>query len=255
MKKLFVSLVLVGVVVLPAVSSAAVTHLDAGFRVNDKDVASVRGGSTVKVTSRMNVPLGDEAEYARTYLRDNNGMIVEESCDAITPRWVGVKNNAIFNSSIKVPAYLPDQGLTVGRETFGVPGNTQSDKCDPDNMNGSAEYEGVLFVDRDSALSNVDESVGGTTGTGTVGGSDSDLAAQIKSLLATIADLQKQIADLQKGGSSTKPACPPMGVSTFNLQTWLVANGYMSQSQMDTGPGIYGPRTTAANANALQSCR
>jgi len=30
------------------------------------------------------------------------------------------------------------------------------------------------------------------------------------------------------------------------LQNYLVANGYMTQADMDTGPGIYGPKTTAA---------
>lgn len=32
------------------------------------------------------------------------------------------------------------------------------------------------------------------------------------------------------------------------LQTWLVQNGYMSAQDMATGPGVYGPKTTAAVA-------
>lgn len=39
--------------------------------------------------------------------------------------------------------------------------------------------------------------------------------------------------------------------SVMQLQRYLVANGYMTQAQMDTGPGTYGPQTTAAVA-ALQ---
>ena len=60
--------------------------------------------------------------------------------------------------------------------------------------------------------------------------------------------------------SQIKPAAPS-GYPTVNLapgstdsanvtklQNWLVANGYMTQAEMNTGPGIYGPKTTAAVA-------
>lgn len=42
------------------------------------------------------------------------------------------------------------------------------------------------------------------------------------------------------------------GASVTALQQWLVANGYMSQADMNTGPGTYGPKTTAA-VSAWQS--
>lgn len=38
------------------------------------------------------------------------------------------------------------------------------------------------------------------------------------------------------------------GSNVTALQSWLVQNGYLTQAQMDTGPGIYGPQTTAAVA-------
>lgn len=44
-------------------------------------------------------------------------------------------------------------------------------------------------------------------------------------------------------------ALQPGSTDTTNvtaLQKFLVANGYLTQQQMDTGPGIYGPQTTAA---------
>lgn len=36
------------------------------------------------------------------------------------------------------------------------------------------------------------------------------------------------------------------GADVRILQQWLVENGYLTQAQMNTGPGIYGPKTTAA---------
>lgn len=37
------------------------------------------------------------------------------------------------------------------------------------------------------------------------------------------------------------------------LQQWLVQNGYMTQAQVNTGPGIYGPQTTAAVQKTQQT--
>lgn len=43
------------------------------------------------------------------------------------------------------------------------------------------------------------------------------------------------------------------GDAVKQLQQYLVANRYMTQQQMDTGPGIYGPQTTAAVAKLQAS--
>lgn len=265
MQKVLFSLVLAAVVAVPAVSSAAVTHLLSGFEVNDKDVTSVRAGSTVKVTSRMNVPLGDEVEYARTYVMDTNGTIVAEECDAVISRWVGVKNNAEFNSSVKIPAYLPDQGLTVGRQTFGIPGTMQSDKCDPDNLNGSAEYEGILFVDQDSSLTNVDDSVGNTGNTGTtpVGGvfgftSFAEFMAAVRTSLgmgstptpgrpAVCTGLDEKAAAASYGRSSG---------ANETLQRHLMLGGYSIPALLTGVPfGYFGPQTSHALTSAQEDCR
>lgn len=42
------------------------------------------------------------------------------------------------------------------------------------------------------------------------------------------------------------------GADVQKLQNYLVSQGYMTQAEVNTGPGIYGPRTTAA-VRALQS--
>lgn len=39
------------------------------------------------------------------------------------------------------------------------------------------------------------------------------------------------------------------GPDVVKLQQWLVANGFMTQTQMNTGPGTYGPATKAAVAS------
>lgn len=54
--------------------------------------------------------------------------------------------------------------------------------------------------------------------------------------------VQPPTANLQPGQT---------GNDVLQLQKYLVANGYMTQEQMNTGPGIYGPQTTAA-VNKLQ---
>jgi hypothetical protein len=41
-------------------------------------------------------------------------------------------------------------------------------------------------------------------------------------------------------------------VDVTALQNWLVKNGLMTQAQMDSAPGVYGPTTTAAVASLQQ---
>ena len=54
-------------------------------------------------------------------------------------------------------------------------------------------------------------------------------------------------------GYVTKPLAPgsPDTQDVLELQNWLVTNGFLTQQQLNTGPGVYGPATTAA-VNALQ---
>lgn len=42
--------------------------------------------------------------------------------------------------------------------------------------------------------------------------------------------------------------------NTYSLQSYLVINGFMTQEQVNTGPGIYGPRTTAAHLAIQKAC-
>ena len=95
----------------------------------------------------------------------------------------------------------------------------------------------------------------------------------IASLQAMINDLMNQISCMSTDGTwngttksctqapaePAKPAyCSTYAAAsaggTFALQTWLVKYGFMTQAAMNTGPGIYGPKTTAANQAAMVSC-
>lgn len=61
------------------------------------------------------------------------------------------------------------------------------------------------------------------------------------------------MSTLNTNGLPTTNLQPGMtGPQVLALQKWLVANGLMTQAQLNTGPGIYGPQTTAAVAS-LQS--
>ena len=56
--------------------------------------------------------------------------------------------------------------------------------------------------------------------------------------------LATQPLGLKPPSSNLQPG--DQGSEVEQLQRYLVANGFMTQAEMDTGPGIYGPRTTAA---------
>lgn len=73
-----------------------------------------------------------------------------------------------------------------------------------------------------------------TSGNGTVGTTPNPNAGYVNPNSAIVA-----LPNLSPGST---------GADVTTLQKWLVANGYLTQAQMDTGPGTYGPQTTAAVA-------
>ena len=62
---------------------------------------------------------------------------------------------------------------------------------------------------------------------------------------ATVGGITPPTVNLEPGSKDT--------VNVKKLQDYLVANGYMTQEEVDTGYGTYGPRTTAAVAKLQQS--
>lgn len=108
---------------------------------------------------------------------------------------------------------------------------------------GPGAHSATLF---NSNVVNVLPSSGSSTGTGSSAsttGQFSDLWAQLNGLKALFASLTQTVIDTV----GPKPICKNVPTDTLSLQNFLRDNGgYLTQAQINTGPGVFGPRTTAA---------
>jgi hypothetical protein len=188
-----------------------------------------KAGTSKQVTLRVIVEDGEVVEYIET---DVLGDGLAPVCHNISDLDEGTHN---VNVSIKLPPNVDYYDLQAS--SFGIFGNFTSNGCDDDNQNGSETWNDVIRVTSSNGSSS----------------DDADEESELSALKSLIASLQAQIAALL-----AKPVveCPPStaSVGVSGLQAWLVAKGYMTAAQVATGPGIYGPKTTAANLAATAAC-
>src|SRR3990167_4793004 len=219
---IIVSIFALALVATPA--SAAVILQEAGFTVNGDQSDSVPAGSTVRFGTTMTISNPSEVEYTKTLITDENGIQVQSSkCSAVMPRLVN-QNDVVVYDSVKLVRDLPDQSLFVEKRTYGIPGLGVSDRCDEDNLNGSAIFEHRLFVERDSRVSDADtvvDNTGGNTG-GTSGDGDD---------MKTLIELIRELIALQlTGGTGGTPAPAP------KCEVQTIASGlYIGATDATTG--------------------
>src|SRR3990167_2972874 len=267
---IIVSIFALALVATPA--SAAVILQEAGFTVNGDQSDSVPAGSTVRFGTTMTISNPSEVEYTKTLITDENGIQVQSSkCSAVIPRLVN-QNDVVVYDSVKLVRDLPDQSLFVEKRTYGIPGLGVSDRCDEDNLNGSAIFEHRLFVERDSRVSDADtvvDNTGGNTG-GTSGDGDD---------MKTLIELIRELIALQlTGGTGGTPAPAPVpakpavctglsgmlaapgvyyggaGSAVSSLQQHLIVNGYGYVITYGA-TGFYGSQTAQAGSTAQVACK
>lgn len=244
-------------------ASAAVNIQEAGFTVNGNQTDTVRAGSNVRLGATLDVSAPDEVEYGEYKIMDENGILVQTtSCFAITPRLVN-KNDVVVYHSVKLVNDLPDQPLDLELRTFGVGGLAQSDGCDEDNFNGSAPFNGRLFVERDSRSSDANDVVNN-------GSSSSDeevdappawffnFSKAMESYQTAIMSILDKIAD--KLSKTETPACPPAytGMNVNEVQGWLMNNGYAAGFNaigVYSPTGFWGTVSSSAYATAMDACK
>lgn len=69
----------------------------------------------------------------------------------------------------------------------------------------------------------------------------------------SIVNLSKSVGETLFGSNKPPEINPNDQASIKAFQDWAVKNGHMTQAQVDTGYGIYGPKTKAAYAKAMGS--
>lgn len=244
---------------LPVAASADVNLQEFEFTVNDRFSDEIRAGEDVDVGFSFDVDDGDEVEFARIRFINSNGEIVESACRGIGR--ISDADDREVEVNVDTKSDITEGTLDVQVALFGMPGLDQSNNCDLDNLLDDREYSNRLFVQEGTGDSNEDNDDDNSAGSGSnndedgdgVGGSENDKA--IAALKAQVAALIAQLAGLTGVVASMAPdaICAQAPVNnTVALQSFLVGQGLMTQAEMNTGPGIYGPKTTRAH-NAFKA--
>ncbi len=231
MNKYKIAGVVLGVATMlaPFVASAA-SITDARFS-NSQTNIDATGGSTVSGTFTLTVGSGEVVEWFR--LLPNGNPFTDQNVGGQLGYQEGVYTNVPF--SVKVP---PNTGTyNVDVQGAGIYGGNRSINGGDNVVLGATSVGSVRVVANGSTSGSSDPVVG-----------SDDFWTKITAL----------IAGLIKAQQPQNPAyCASLKASTGNtlvIQSVLVQNGFMTQGQMNTGPGVYGPRTTAAYNMAIANC-
>lgn len=208
--------------------------------VNGKTSAEVRAGQDFDFTFTVDATNGDEVEYVRSRVEDQNGAVIFNRCENVG-RVTG--NDVEVEVELATPGDTPNGNIDIIVDVFGMPGVSQNDGCEGTSLDGNT-YEDIARVGDNTNVGHGSE-VGS-------GGTVSSLESMIKSLTAAV---QALIANQTK--PSDKPACPPVG-STSTVQAWLMANGYAAgfhAAGVYSPTGYWGPITANAHAQAMAACK
>lgn len=206
-------------------------------------------GQNVQVNTNFDVPTGQVLHAVQTdFIGDN----VPPVCHVVSVV-EGAQNNVSVAFSEMLPTNANDYGFTMNAFTAAtVP-----------QANALNQNQGTACTGTNSSVYNQGGVVhvlpNGTSGTGSTGSSTGGISTDVKDLIALI----KAWMAAQMGGGTGSPAptpvkqCPPAypGSSVFTVQGWLVDHGFMTQAQVNTGPGTFGPKTSGAYLSASNACK
>ena len=228
-------------------TASAATISDPLFS-NGQTSIDVTGGSTVNGTFTLTVGPGEVVEWIRT--TPDTQPFTETSVGGQLGYQEGVHLNVPFSAKMN-----PNTG------NYNV------------NVQGAGTFAGNRSIHGGDNVVVGPTSVGmvrvvASTGSGTSVGGTSYLEQLIAELTVKVGCLmvgQDYDATTKacKAPVVTKPAfCASMplvnswsgSAQVMSLQSWMVQNNFMTAAQISTGPGIYGPKTTAAHFAAQAAC-
>lgn len=245
------------VLLLPVAASA---NVDIDFLVvDDAPNTTVEKGDTVKAEVTFDTDGEDVESFSWRLVGSDLPKVCVNTVDATNP-----DGGTFVRSFNIVLGNNPEGTWDVELKSFGDNGGGSSNLCESMDENDSSTFDDRITIvdgiddnqdnDNDGNGSGSGDNQGGS-GNGS-GSSVSEFDQLMKQIMILIGLMTKPAP---VPAPSTKPAhcatyAQASASGTFGLQTWLVQNGYMTQVAMNTGPGTYGPRTTAANNAASTVC-
>lgn len=233
MNKIILSVLAAATLLVPSASFAA--SISNPLFSNGQTAIDATGGSTVSGTFTLTVGNNEVIEWLRTQ-SDPSQPFVDTSVGGTLGYQEQVYTGIPF--SVKVP---PNTGTYYP----------------------TVQGAGIFMGNR--AINGADNVVLGSTGLGTVrvvaNGSTGGLynGMDINALIEALKAAGFTVTAPGSTGGATTPAkdCPPTypGHSVISVQGWLVDHGYLTEAQVSTGPGIFGPKTSSAYTLAVAQCK
>lgn len=176
-----------------------------------------------------------------------------------TVEWLRCQSDTMPFTDVSLGGPLGDQEGVYFNVPFQV-------KVSPNTGDFNIDCQGSGTFGGNRSINGGDNVVVGPTNVGMVrvvaggilnSGGSSVSSTEFNTLLKMIQDLTNLFASsTAKTGGPAKASCPPSlyVVGTSALQSWLVDHSFMTQAEVDTGPGIDGPKTKAATGRAQNAC-
>lgn len=266
-KNLGIALAAFALFAVPMVFASADVDLQTnGFQINDRESAVINPGDDIDVEFTSDIDGDSSIEFVRVRITpDNSSNWVVNSCVELPNEIGGDQFDQVVKVNVDTPSDMSSGGYDVEVNTYGEEDGDVFGCGGGDNNSADDEdYENRLFVTNDDNVTDDNGSGSGEdnddgVGNGNNGGTPSENDAAISALQSQIAALVAQLAGLTGVVASMAPdaICAQKPADTMSLQSFFVGQGLMTQAEMNTGPGIFGPKTTRANNafNTLHKCR
>lgn len=246
-----------------ASAGTALANVDIDFLVVDgAPNTTVEKGDTVRAQVTFDTDGEDVESFSWRLVGSDMPPVCVNTVDATNP------DGGTFVRSFDIKlGNNPEGTWDTELKSFGDNGGGSSNLCESMDENDDATFD-----DRITIVDNIDDNqdddndnndsdgdnFGGNQGDNN-GSSVSEFDKIMKAIQALVALITLQNSTPTTPAPTGKPAhCATYAAAsmsgTFGLQSWLVANNYMTQTAMNTGPGIFGPRTSASNNAAATVC-
>lgn len=223
---------------------AAVTVQDIGTLFDGKTSTNVDAGDDFTVLFTADATSGDEIEYVRTRVEDQDGQVIFNRCTNVGRK---TGNDVEIEVEASTPSDTPQGNLDVLIDVFGMGGVAQVDGC------SGSPLDGETFEDRVRVGDNTQSAQSNNVGN-----------SSMSALQAMIAQLTAAITALTNGGGTSTGTpntakCSALaskmsgGVQGTTASGNIVLQGYLLSEGANIPAlaagaafGFWGPQTSAA---------
>lgn len=242
---LFAALVLVAsfVAVSPAFAAVNIDTSNGVTLVNGKTSDSVDAGEEFDVTIQFDATSGDEVEFVRSRVRDQEGQVIYSACENVGRK---TGNDVALTVEVGTPSDTPQGNVDVLIALFGQPGVSQNDGC------SGSDLASVTIEDRVRVGDNTNV---GHSSSSNVGSSLSQWQMILEALKAIATKLDAPQAPTKPGYCAQRGNFTAWfgqsGPNVAAYQQFLISSGFSIPAG---ATGYFGVQTQAASTAMAAQC-